>query len=597
MEVGRPSGADRGRVAPGSMHHRARWLAARALAGLVALGLVPAVAPAAGASSRRPVRVILTKVRVRHGHPWYSGLRAGSHRSHGHRAHAAIVGGGLVKIEQAPWQVLVLGHISKTEVLICGGAILNAKEVLTAGHCVFNPNTNAPFRPSEIDVFAGAEDFKSEAPGQQRSLASKVRVHPYYVNNPEATEPSADDVAVLELQTPLVFNKTAKAIGLVQERSAPAEGTSVDLTGFGAENALTGELDGTLNAIGLTVGFSGVCGGKTDALFVCASTPAGSDCFGDSGSALTLPGSPPSLAGVTDTTQVINGKCFDGAMGGFANVAAPEIRDFIVGRAPAPPRAPRGGGASVHGVTTVGETLHCEPGTWTNSPAFTYTFINSSGGSTLQQSSSPAYPLTSADIGRTIRCQVLASNVGGTGVARSSTLAPVRPTPSEEIKTHEEEAAAVNRRHEQERAPLAANQGIAGFRLNARAPVPDVKLASTALGASASGVLTIKVSCPAGESSCSGTVTLSTPAAVSAGAGRVSRKKAVLTLASATFTVAGGEVTTVTLRLSARARALLARSHVLRVRATIVAHDPAGATRTTRALVTLRAAKPRHGKG
>ena len=578
-------------------HHRARWWAARAPAALVALGLALAVAPAAMASSHGPMRVILTKVRVRPGQPWYRGLRAGSHRSHRDRAHAAIVGGGPVKTEQAPWQVLVLGRISNTEVLICGGAILNATEVLTAGHCVFNPNTEAPFLPSEIEIRGGAENFKSAVPGEQRSLASGVRVHPYYVNDPEATGPSPDDVAVLELHTPLVFSNTAKAIGLVQEGPAPAEGTSVDLTGFGAENALTGALDGTLNAIGLTVGFSGVCGGRSDALFVCASTPAGSDCFGDSGSALTLPGSPPSLAGVTDTTQVIRGKCFDGAMGGFANVAAPEIRDFIVDKSPAPPHAPRGGGASVHGVNRVGETLHCEPGSWENSPAFTYTFINSAGSSTLQEGPSPTYALTSADIGRTIGCQVLASNVGGTGVARSPTLAPVRPTRSEEAEKQEEEAAAAARRREEERALLAGNRGIAGFQVNVPAPVPDVKLASTALGASASGVVSIRVSCPDGESSCSGTVTLRTPGAVSAGAGRVANGKAVLTLASATFTVAGGKLRTVKLHLFSRARALLARSHVLRVRATIVAHDPAGATHTTQAVVTLRAARPKHGKG
>ena len=74
-------------------------------------------------------------------------------------------------------------------------------------------------------------------------------------------------------------------------------------------------------------------------------------------------------------------------------------------------------------------------------------------------------------------------------------------------------------------------------------------------------------------------------------------KAAVLTLAKGSFTVAGGKVKTVTLHLSARARALLRHSHVIHVSATIVAHDQAGATHTTRTNVTLRSPEAKHGKG
>ena len=49
-----------------------------------------------------------------------------------------------------------------------------------------------------------------------------------------------------------------------------------------------------------------------------------------------------------------------------------------------------------------------------------------------------------------------------------------------------------------------------GRKKNLPPPVPDAKLASTALEASLSGTVSIKISCPAGESSCSGTVTLRT---------------------------------------------------------------------------------------
>ena len=72
--------------------------------------------------------------------------------------------------------------------------------------------------------------------------------------------------------------------------------------------------------------------------------------------------------------------------------------------------------------------------------------------------------------------------------------------------------------------------------------------------------------------------------------GGVSSGVGILTLAAASFKVAGGHVATVKLHLSAKACRLLARTHALRVRATILSHDPAGATHTTQAVVTIRPA-------
>ena len=110
-----------------------------------------------------------------------------------------------------------------------------------------------------------------------------------------------------------------------------------------------------------------------------------------------------------------------------------------------------------------------------------------------------------------------------------------------------------------------------------------------------SGAVTLKISCPAAETSCAGTVTLRTLGAVIAAGGDLSKKAAILTLTAGTFTVAGGRVHAITLRLSSRARALLRHARTMRVRATLLAHDPRGATHTTRTIVTLRASRaPRH---
>jgi PKD repeat protein len=122
--------------------------------------------------------------------------------------------------------------------------------------------------------------------------------------------------------------------------------------------------------------------------------------------------------------------------------------------------------------------------------------------------------------------------------------------------------------------------GVAGFKSSAD---PNAALAGLSLQAGASGTFTLKISCPAGESSCEGKVTVQTSAALTA-----ATRARVLTLASASFKVAGGKFVVVKLHLSARARALLARRRRLRVRVTIAAHDPAGASHTTVATATLR---------
>jgi hypothetical protein len=411
---------------------------------------------AADARPRSSVEPILTRIQLHTGRLW---------KRHSKRVHAgpldaraAIVGGSRISIEQAPWQVVVIALIPESEtILICGGSILNETEVLTAAHCVFNPSSKARIAPEDIVIGAGAEDIEIEP--EQVTVANEVRVHPYY--DPAAALPAPDDVAVLKLETPLVFNRDVQPISPISGGLLVPEGTAVDLTGFGMENPATEELNGALYGIGMTLRYSRECGGEADALFLCASSPDGSLCLGDSGGGLTVPDSPAMLAGVADTVQVINHvPCRPGAMGGFANVAAPEIRDFIVEGNEHPPRAPRGGGAAISGIPIVGKTLSCEPGGWSNAPTFTYMFIDGNRGEVLQRGPSPTYTLTKADIGRSILCEVLAANAGGTGVGRTPALEAVQRNPLAEqeeeaaARKHSEEEAA-GRKHAEEGAPAA----------------------------------------------------------------------------------------------------------------------------------------------
>jgi hypothetical protein len=126
-----------------------------------------------------------------------------------------------------------------------------------------------------------------------------------------------------------------------------------------------------------------------------------------------------------------------------------------------------------------------------------------------------------------------------------------------------------------------------------RHEVPQVlgaELASAALAASPSGALDVEVSCPVQESRCIGSVALRTLTAVRVARSSRPNRTAVLTLATGSFTIAGGHMMAVKLQLSHWARALLARSHVIRARAIVVAHDPDGVAHTVLRTATIRPA-------
>jgi PKD repeat protein len=176
---------------------------------------------------------------------------------------------------------------------------------------------------------------------------------------------------------------------------------------------------------------------------------------------------------------------------------------------------------------------------------------------------------------------------------------------AEEAKEAREAREAKETREAKEKEEAAdksstspGGQMVLGFQSTLTPPVPDAELANTSLQASATGIVSVKISCPAGVGSCAGTVTLRTLDAVSASmAGSARSKSSILTLATGSFSVVAGKVAAVVIHLSGEARALLGRSHTLHVRATIIARSPTGATHTGSVVVTLRVAKPKHGKG
>jgi DNA-binding beta-propeller fold protein YncE len=114
---------------------------------------------------------------------------------------------------------------------------------------------------------------------------------------------------------------------------------------------------------------------------------------------------------------------------------------------------------------------------------------------------------------------------------------------------------------------------------------PLIGLLAGVLRASARGVVRVPVRCPPDELACAGSIKLTTVR------GLADAATGPIVLGGASFTLDRGERATVRIRLSRRARALLAEHGNLRARLTATASDAAGNRGTTTRLVTLRASR------
>jgi hypothetical protein len=347
-----------------------------------------------------------------------------------------IVGGQEASISQFPWQVLVL-LVDEEEGIeaSCGGSILDASHVLTAAHCVDHDATTNQYPRGDFRVVAGASNVQSVVlgasypPGSQHSSLSSIRTHPYYTVLPNIK----DDVAVLTLKEPFTLSTAAnaQAIPLVATGVSPASGTAVSVSGYGKQSGAEGsEPNGRLYSTTLTALGSDACRelvGANSAVLLCAVGPSSATCQGDSGGPLTQ-GSPAVQVGIVDFGPKA---CPVGQPSGFSNVGAPEVRAFIEG-SETPPVAARPTSPPI--IKWIGalpvefSPLTCDPGGWSGSPSFTYTFqTENTSPQVLQSGPSNAYAPPASLIGVPVVCIVQASNPGGVTTFRSGTTPPIAP--------------------------------------------------------------------------------------------------------------------------------------------------------------------------
>lgn len=210
-----------------------------------------------------------------------------------------IVGGEKAAPGEFPWQVALLdSSINNTfNAQYCGGALIDARWVVTAAHCVFDGRVE---RPSAVDILVGTTSLKS---GGTRVDVDTIVVHPRY--NERTSE---NDIALLRLALP-VDVETLPVVTLADEVALTSAGTLATAIGWGDTLVKGDRFPVDLRKVRVPIVTNRVCNGprsyagEVKVKMLCAGFAAGGkdSCQGDSGGPLVVPDGDGgfALAGVT----------------------------------------------------------------------------------------------------------------------------------------------------------------------------------------------------------------------------------------------------------------------------------------------------------
>ncbi|XP_018367250.1 PREDICTED: trypsin-2-like [Trachymyrmex cornetzi] len=132
-----------------------------------------------------------------------------------------IINGTKAVLRQFPHQVSLMRSWNKKH--FCGGNLISASLVLTAGHCVYGSENVIP--PWTIIVVGGILKLNETLKRQEKGVEN-IRIHPKF-----NLENLYNDVAVLKLSTPFTFTPEVRSIPL--SGSPPVPNTICQVAGWG----------------------------------------------------------------------------------------------------------------------------------------------------------------------------------------------------------------------------------------------------------------------------------------------------------------------------------------------------------------------------
>ncbi len=193
-----------------------------------------------------------------------------------------IVGGEVVTPGERPWQA----RLSINGRFSCGGSLIAARYVLTAGHCVEDDGETVP--SSALKVTLGDQKVSVVEGREQVFSVHAINLHPGYVS----ANPPVNDIAVLTLDRMPVFNQWVQAIWPAEGTDGP--GLNAVVSGWGRTQYDEPLSDDLLQAV-LPIRSNNDCNGRLESRDlwgneICAGYYYGEKggCFGDSGGPLAV---------------------------------------------------------------------------------------------------------------------------------------------------------------------------------------------------------------------------------------------------------------------------------------------------------------------
>ncbi|KAH7304750.1 trypsin-like cysteine/serine peptidase domain-containing protein [Stachybotrys elegans] len=186
----------------------------------------------------------------------------------------SIVGGVAASVGDFPFIV----SLSRSGSHFCGGSLLNANTVITAGHC------SRGVSASSVSVRAGS---LSRTTGGTVVRVSRIVTHPNFIYST-----LQNDVSIWKLATPIPTSSTIGYATLAAAGSDPAGGSTSETAGWGTTSSGSGSLPVQLLKVSVPIIARSSCQTMyPDAVFtdmVCAGLPQGGkdSCQGDSGGPL-----------------------------------------------------------------------------------------------------------------------------------------------------------------------------------------------------------------------------------------------------------------------------------------------------------------------